>query len=331
MKTDIITKGLCGLAILLMSAGAVSCDVHEWPEPAGEEQFRIELVFDTEFTDQYYSYTRAEEQTRTMQYTVRAYPVVNGTTDRKTYKESVLTREVAAEADYDCTAYIDLTPGEYHLMVWSEFLVDGEGYYDLTDFAKITVDTDPYTGDTENRRTFRGSTNIIVPSDKNLTNSELVTTITMSSPMSRYIFVATDLEQFIEAQKKATGRAVSLDDYYVTVVYPMFMPNAYNFFSGKPADSLTGIRFNSKLANYSTGKASLGFDYVFVNGSESSLRVQMTVYRKSDGKQVARTPQIDVPTRRGLNVIVEGPFLSIQRSDGVGIDPGYSGDINIYF
>lgn len=329
MKTNIIAKSLYGLALLMFGAAATSCDVHEWPKPDNEEQFRIELVFDTEFTDQYLYYTRAEAGERAMEYTVRAYPVINGTTDRETYKQTTFTRNVTD--DYDCTAYIDLTPGEYHVMVWCDFLVDGKSYYDITDFTKITVDTDPYTGNTENRLTFRGSVNIKVPTIKDLTNQELTATVEMSSPMSRYIFVANDLEQFVNAQKETSGGPVSLDDYYVTVVYPQFMPNAYNFFSGKPSDALAGIRFTSSLSNYTTGKAALGFDYVFVNGSESAIKVQMYVYRRADNKEVARTPQINVPTRRGLNVIVEGPFLSTQSSDGVGIDPGYNGDINIYF
>ena len=332
MKKDVFTKGLGAIAMFILSAGVVSCDVHEWPE-IEYEHLKLNLVFDTEFTNQYYDYTsavtRSEDAPVEMHYIVRAYPVVNGTTNRNEYKEVTFSRTV--EEDYNCETSISLAPGDYHIIVWSEFTIDGKSYYNTDDFSKVTVDTSPYVGDTELRKTYRGKLDVTVRKSNNETDRELEGTVEMSSPMARYVFVANDLQEFIDNERSKKGGPVSLDDYYVKVRYTQFMPSAYNLFSLKPNDSLTGISFTSTLENYSSGKAALGFDYVFVNGSESKVFVQMMVYRKSDNEELARTPQIAVPTLRGVNTIVEGPFLGFQSKDGIGVDPNFEGDINIYF
>ena len=56
--------------------------------------------------------------------------------------------------------------------------------------------------------------------------------------------------------------------------YQGFMPCSFNMFTNKPADSWTGVAFDSTMQRLSDTEVELGFDYVFVNGGESTVPVR---------------------------------------------------------
>ena len=78
--------------------------------------------------------------------------------------------------------------------------------------------------------------------------------------------------------------------------------------------------------NSGTGKkeAQLGFDYLFVNGSETHTRVVVGVYDKN-GEQVAMTRSMKIPLKRNQATYVRGSFLMQNVEGGVGVDPGFAG------
>ena len=81
------------------------------------------------------------------------------------------------------------------------------------------------------------------------------------------------------------------------------MPHAYSMHTDKPVDSSTGVMFESTLKKLSESEASMGFDYVFVNGKKSAVTVQIGIYDN------------------------EGT----QASGGVTINPDFDGDHNLIF
>jgi hypothetical protein len=103
------------------------------------------------------------------------------------------------------------------------------------------------------------------------------------------------------------------------------MPCSYNIFTDKPADAWTGISFESRMETLSETEVSLGYDYVFVNGSESTLSLTVEVYDK-DGKKMSSSQPIQVPVVRSKLTVVRGEFLTSEASGGVSINPGYDGD-----
>ena len=73
----------------------------------------------------------------------------------------------------------------------------------------------------------------------------------------------------------------------------------------------------------------MGHDYVFVNGSETTLSISLEVYNDKDEK-VSSTNPIYVPIVRNKLTIVKGEILTSTASGGVSINPGYEGpDYNI--
>ena len=99
-------------------------------------------------------------------------------------------------------------------------------------------------------------------------------------------------------------------------------------FTDKPIDSRTGVSFDSKIPPTESGEASLGFDYVMVNGVESFVSVIVAVY-DTDGQLMVTSDAGKVPTKRNWHTIVRGKFLTQTANSGVGIDPGFDGEWNI--
>ena len=121
---------------------------------------------------------------------------------------------------------------------------------------------------------------------------------------------------------------VDLEKYTVVFFYSGYMPNAYNMMEGKPCDSATGVKFSSAISTIDNHDARLGFDYVFVNGEESSVMVTVALYDE-EGTQLSISRQIEVPIKRSMLTTVRGSFLMQNTGGGVAIDPGFDGEYNI--
>ena len=144
---------------------------------------------------------------------------------------------------------------------------------------------------------------------------------------AKFEFITTDLQEFLtEEENRAEGRAdgepkadsdakdtdiktVDLNQYNIRFYYSGFMPCVYNLFSDKPIDSRTGVWFDSKISPTEQGEASLGFDYVMVNGVESFVSVIVCVY-DTQGNLMVTSDAIKVPTKRNYHTIVRGKFLT---------------------
>lgn len=337
------------VALLLPTA----CSVHEWPDPPETVTLRLRLTYSTDMTVSEYLHDGADVTEQgaggtydnrrshgTVRYIVRAYPLTG-----ENQVMSVYTRELVLTGDasdgYDREAALDLPPGDYRIMVWAD-LAESEGadaYYNASDFSGITLSGD-HTGCDDYRDAFRGTAGISLTAD--VTEREPATlTVVMQRPLAKYEIVTDDLDEFIEKETvrlaeeregaaQASRAAADIGDYMAVVYYVGFMPDTYSMFTDKPVDSSTGVMFRSSLSVLSSNEASLGFDYVFVNGTESAVTVRIGIY-DSNGTQRSLTDPIEVPLRRDTHTVVRGSFLMQEASGGVTINPGYDGDHNIIF
>ena len=85
--------------------------------------------------------------------------------------------------------------------------------------------------------------------------------------------------------------------------------------------------FNSSINILETGEAELGFDYIFVNGTESIISVSVEVY-DYDGNLLSRFKPVDVPIIRSHLTTVKANFLT-SGTGGVTIIPDFDGNFNI--
>ncbi len=98
-------------------------------------------------------------------------------------------------------------------------------------------------------------------------------------------------------------------------------------FTNRPADAWTGLTFEGRMIQLDKDNAELGFDYVFVNGHESSVTVSVEIYDR-DGTLLSRSQPVSVPLVRNKVTIVRGKFLTVKAEGGVSIDADFDGEYN---
>lgn len=263
-----------------------------------------------------------------IRYIIRIYPASQKSNSRDFIKEFKYTREFAAGYNYDMT--IDLVPGEYDIMVWSDFLKNGQPIYDAKDFSQITL-LGNHEGNNAYYDAYRGSAKI---SKADFSTNNHSINITMQRPLAKFEFIASDLVDFINKEMVAlpasnakADRLIHLEDYKVVFYYVGFMPDTYSMYTDRPVDSSTGVMFTSSVNKLSDTDASLGFDYVFVNEKESAVTVRVGVLDKNN-ELISLTPSIKVPLKRNHHTVLHNTYLTTKTSDGVSIDPNYNGDYN---
>ncbi len=351
------------LVLLPFAFGVASCDVHEFPEIPEKVQFYLKLKCDIAATnitewnhlydgDDVYeqglgeTYDNTHEHGR-IRYIVRAYPVSSKQRTSQDYSQEFVFEKELADG-YDHTAAFDLAPGDYNIMVWAD-LVRHSGdtpFYNADNFSEITLQGE-HQGNNDYRDAFRGTARVSLIADI-MEREPTTVEIDLQRPLAKYEFVTTDLTEFIskeqtraEERSRAQGETksadnavpdtrVNIEDYRVVFYYVGFMPNAYSMFTDKPVDSATGVLFESRLNSLSETEASVGFDYVFVNGTESAVTVQIGIY-DNEGTQLSLTEPIQVPLKRSHHTIMRGMFLMSEASGGVSINPEFDGEYNLVF
>jgi hypothetical protein len=338
MKTKLFILTITLIAAALFHA----CNVHEWPELPTEANFRLELKFSTDWDVLETPYTTRTAATLTnvdMRYIVRAYPA-SGAGKQTAIYEQIFDRGI--DAGYDCSVDLALPIGEYRIMVWADFVnpgADDHLFYESSVFNNILLHTlDEHPANTDYRDAFRGIVTVSSETRVEVSTAQVIE-VPMERPLCKYQVISTDLMEFIDKETKALTKApdyipgvtdtkVNIDDYLVRFYYTGYMPCAYNMFTDKPADSKTGVIYESKIKELNEKEASLGFDYLFINGTGSSTYIQIEICNR-EGTRLALSQPIEIPLKRNQHTLLIGKFMSSDAGGGVSISPEFSGDINL--
>lgn len=335
------------MSVLFLS----SCDVYEWPETSKSVKLHLRLNYETDMTkwEHLYDGVSVEEQGLgetynnhqkygKIRYIIRTYPISEKQRTTQNYsQEFVFTKDIAEGYNHEVT--LDVLPGSYYVMVWSDLIeTSGDNYfYNANNFAEIMLQGE-HQGDTDHRDAFRGTNSVTLVAD---VEEHLPDTldVAMQRPLAKFELITTDLQKFIDKEmeilkKEAETRGddnstrVDVKNYKVIIFYSGFMPDTYNMNTDKPIDSSMGVFFESELNALNENEASLGFDYVFVNGKEAGVSVQIGLY-DNENRAVASSEPINVPLRRNRHTVVRGSFLMQQASGGITIDSDFDGNHNI--
>lgn len=258
-----------------------------------------------------------------IRYIVRAYPRVDGKRADYYSNELFLIKELTE--GYDCQVAMDLAPGDYEVVVWSDLVEDDTvaPYHNADDFGEIRLQGN-HAGSNDFRAAYRGATQVVL--EENASQHQLE--VEMQSPLAKFELIANDLLQFAANEAARTSAGVNLDDYVAEFQYVGYVPDTYSLFTDKPVDSATGVTFRSSLTQLTDTEASLGFDYVFVNNKESVVTVRIAIYGPCE-ELVASTGSIKVPLKRGEHTVMRGTYLGKKSSGGIQVNPGYDGDFNL--
>ena len=332
--------------LIMLLCFFISCDVHQWPEVEEEVKatLHIELDFNTDMNEKesfYNARSASDINGYEMRYVLRAFSIEsegNGrSVSRNASWEYVFTRKVSFnDYDTDIDVQVEMPRGEYSLMVWADFVKAGTTenlFYAPDNFAEITLFGE-HKANTDLRDAFRGTTGVVLSRSTSKVGTVVVN---MERPLAKFSFISNDLQKFIDKELEARNqsssrgdddsRSLNLEDYKVMFYYNGFMPCAYNMFTGKPNDSKVGVNFQSKITVTNDSEALMGFDYVFVNGTEATASIILALY-DSNGREVFSSNPISVPIKRAQHTIMRGEFLTIDTSGGVGVNPDFDGEYN---
>lgn len=329
-------------SISLLSAVFFGSCVHEWPEPPSTRPVTIMISHETQWETYEFlvsrGLTRGEDSDIRTRYIYEIYPAG---TKAVPVASGVFYRNMSLE---DFEVSLDVPVGEFDIWFWNDYAgVDGASlFYNASDFGCISY-ISPYRGADELKDAFRGVVTVNVGESLNI-DDDIRASVTLKRPLTSYVFVATDIEAFVSNEmtrrglpglKSETDGALSVrrllpdfDRYTVKVRYTGFLPCVYDNYINKPVDSSTGVAFMTPVAPFSDAEVMCGYDFVFINGSESTLRVAIDVYDPK-GELVSSTSSYDLPVRRNRCTIVRGEFLTAKATGGVGIDPSFDGEFNL--
>ena len=321
------------ISMLLLSA----CGVHEWPDPVEYVKLHLKLNYETDITEWYHLYdgTKVIEQGLgktydnqqdygEMRYIVRTYPVSGAQRATQDHTQEFVHTKDVADAGYSHSVTLDVLPGEYEVMIWSDLVESngGDYYYNVDNFAEIILQGETLNN-SNHRDAFYSKSGITLLPDELMQGQDTIN-ITMRRSLAKFEIVANDLYDFV----KKFGE--DINQFKVVVQYVGFISNAYSLFTNKPIDSATGEMFQSTLKELNEKEASLGFDYVFLSQQDSKVTIKIGIY-KNDGTQVSMTKPIEVPLRLSHHTILKGKFLmqNANASEGININPGFDGNHNI--
>lgn len=311
---------------LLMAMGMMlaSC-VHEWPEPTGEpRKVVLNVHHRLEWNPAYeWNVSRAADAAVNVRYHFQITPA--GDRSKIVHQEERYSDDLT-RADFSLD--LNIPPGDYDLWCWSDHADASTGkskHYDSSDFNTIPLSA-PHVGNDDAKESFRGVTRFTVEASVYADYRKDVD-IALDRPMAKYQFVSTDLEEFME-KEMAKGNASALEGYRVRMYYTGYLPTVYDNFQNRPVNSKTGVSFEGTIVPLNEKEALLGFDYLMVNGNESSVPVALEIFNPS-GIKVGYVAPIDVPTQRNRLTVVKGRFLTSSATGGIGINPDFNGDFNI--
>ncbi len=219
---------------------------------------------------------------------------------------------------------------EYTLAVWTDYVVAGTDtdlYYNTDNLQQVAC-RDPYTGSTPYRDCLYGTTALDLRQYRDEWNAKMQIKVDMVRPLAKYELIATDVQKFLEKTQRQRAEGAA---YTITVSYGFYFPLGFNVLTGKPERSEMGVAFTAPLAvaDDGSGECTLASDFIFVNGEESYVPLEIRI-TDSEGGVVSLTTGLNVPYRRGHLTTLRGRFLTSKVSPGVGINPDFDDDdINI--
>lgn len=332
------------LAITLAAAALCSCDkVHEFPEKGREIDptdisaevevtCQIQLEVEKIVTKSDTPSTRPDEDLSkyARRYTVNIYE--DGKEGLTTVFSDIFFQNIEETSPLRFNA--KLHTKKYKILVWMDYVLKGSGndLYYITSAGLNSIHV-PDAGAYSVNSDLKDAQTILYSVDLSTSTEwfqHIVIDVPLQRPVAKLTFEATDFEEFAKKIGYDGPLEQLIGNYTAKVTYNGYLATGFNAVTQKLNDASVGYGFSS-VPWFPEVKAlpRLGFDYVFVNGESSSMTVSVTILDK-DGKVVNSVEGITVPTYRGKETIVRMKFFTREYSPGIGIDPGFDGEFNVY-
>ena len=238
-----------------------------------------------------------------------------------------------------------LHAGVYNIYVWQDYVdkvTAADKYYTTDRLDRIHVqDATDYVGSTDLKDANAVSGVIDLTEFHDVYFGSKSFEFTLIRPLAKIVFVTTDINKYWYRQQKKISQAaevtmateaevMELASSMSTIIRLLgYYPTGYNVFTDKPNDAQMGYSYEA-TPFLCEGQVVLGFDYVFVGTSPTSVTASVVLYAE-DGELINDAAEIQVPVERNKVTVIMDEFLTRRYTPGIGIDPNYDGEFNIPF
>lgn len=331
---------LISISLLML----VCCDtVHQWPEPGREVDptdisaqvdvtCEIELDIEKIITKGALApvYTLEDGEKYLRRYHINIYG--ENREGKETVFSDVFFQPTAAMEPLSFST--TLHARKYEILVWMDYVlsdVKDDLYYRTADgMESIHIPgREGYSADCD----YKDAQTLLYPVD--LTDSRdwfrhVVITVPLQRPVAKVTFEAIDFAEYASKMGYTGDLDEYIKEFHVNVFYSGYIATGFNAETQNLNDAGTGYSYSSAPVNLPGGSLTrLGYDYVFVNGEKSSVTVSVEI-TDSEGRVINRVDDITVPTYRGKETVVREKFFTKEYYPGIGINPDFDGEFNVY-
>lgn len=240
----------------------------------------------------------------------------------------------------------DLEAAEYKVLVWCDYVRESDPYkswyYNTDDLRNIRY-ADIEVKDNNDKDVFTNMAHLNFREYYYMSGEhEESVHLTLERPKGRYKCVTTDVGDYLNKEEVSEITSV--------VTYIQYVAAGYNVEEQKPnyfestRTYLTTVTTDDLDQN---GNLEMCYDYVFVNGKQTNVKINFQFFRgvvtmkngqlykedgtlASDDDRISNWSGVVVPLKRNMETIIEGRLLTASfGSGGIGIDPGFEGEIVI--
>ena len=341
------------IVLMLMSLLALaSCDmtVHEYP---GESNIELTMRCSVDLSHPEHFVTVECDAENGTSYVVRAQsiePLGTRFTEpvclryvidlyRETSSNSIFVERQVLYADVDdpnpqAIATFNVDASKYKVLIWCDYVQDDvrEAWYYNTDDLKHILYSDEEVLDNNDKDVFSNMLSVDLTEYYYAEgNYELVYDVNLERPKGRFKCVTTDMDDYLKTAD------ASVEEITAVVTYVQYVSAGYNVEEQKPNYFEPTRTYISKTRIDEEGKLELCYDYVFVNGKQTNVKINFGFYRgdvtftesgEIIGDNISTWSGIVVPLKRNMETVVEGRMLTASfGTGGVGINPGFDGEI----
>lgn len=252
---------------------------------------------------------------------------------------SFVKREVRysalTDAKYEATAEFSVDPAKYKVLIWCDYVQDDvrEAWYYNTDDLRKIVYSNVVVEDNNDKDVFTNMIDADLTEYYYLDGDFVVTYDTeLMRPKGRFKCITQDMDDFVRG-------GGDIDNIYSAVTYTMYVSAGYNVEEQKPNYFEPTRTFISKAELDEDGELELFYDYVFVNGKQTNVKINMLFFNgepsydengQITGDKISEWSNQVIPLKRNMETVIEGRMLTTSfGTGGIGINPGFDGEIVI--
>ena len=239
----------------------------------------------------------------------------------------------------------DLEAAEYKILVWCDYVRESakeeSWYYNISDLRNIRY-SDIDVKDNNDKDVFTNMLHVNLREySYSLVDHEVSEHIVLERPKGRYTCSTIDVKDYISKDNQ-------IKEITTVATYVLYVAAGYNVEDQKPNHFEETRTYLSTVSvdDVKDGKLEMCYDYVFVNGKQSNVKINFEFYKgvvtrgtngklyKSNGALATEDDRISnwagivVPLKRNMQTEIEGRFLTQSfGSGGIGIEPGFEGEI----